>query len=391
MVHRNRANVHEFGQIIFIWDLSKRLVTVQRLEGESRGKETYVISMPSNHIEWTVVLGALEELSTELINNLPGLLGNFIMGNGAQEVPCISQPIGAQRPELWKLEAGSPDLENISSRRAIRQLHAEAKTTLNDNKLPRLDIEFTEFSLNVQCTLLRDDQKLAIGVDEGLLCHARVGRVHVCCDTLTESGVSGASNGLETGHEVNLTCLWDVKGVPSQLGGGDMDPRVQREKVRLRVCVVWHFGLGMLVFVDRNGCYTYKTLVCNCRTGTVQPCLLVGVSWSHKGSCGDLLCVQTKAHITGVVLAMWNSARNCFRFKSEELHQPVESLDAGECEYIRVAESGLILVDVSQSIMIKDELVSYLVRVIVPCAERGDCSIFLRLGPMEYLLIFRGV
>lgn len=117
-------------------------------------------------------------------------------------------------------------------------------------------------------------------------------------------------------------------------------------------------------------CYTYKTLVRNCRTGAIQPRLLVGVSWSHKGSCSELLCVQTKAHITGVVLAMWNSARNRFRFKSEELHQPVESLDAGGCEYIRVAESGLILVDVSQSfLVIGDKLVTYLVRIIVPCAE----------------------
>lgn len=89
---------------------------------------------------------------------------------------------------------------------------------------------------------------------------------------------------------------------------------------------------------------------------------------------------------------MWNSARNRFRFKSEELHQPVESLDAGGCEYIRVTESGLILVEVSQSILvIREELVTYLVRVIVPCAERGNCSILLCLGPMEYLLIFLGV
>jgi hypothetical protein len=64
----------------------------------------------------------------------------------------------------------------------------------------------------------------------------------VCCDAFAEGGVAGASDGLETGDEIGLR-LFDVKRVPGELSGGDVDARVEGKETALGVFIVGEFGL----------------------------------------------------------------------------------------------------------------------------------------------------
>lgn len=195
--------------------------------------------MPSNNIEWVVVLGALEKLSTELIHNLPRFLGNFIMGNGTQEIPCISQPISTKRTKLRKLKAGTPNFQNVAARGSIRKVYAETQTALNNNQLAGLHVQLTELSLDIKCTLLRNNQELAVRVDECLLGHVGISDINVSSETFSQGGISRAGNGLQTRNEVDFASFRDVKGVPGQLGRRDMNAGIERKKVGLGVFVVW--------------------------------------------------------------------------------------------------------------------------------------------------------
>lgn len=60
MIDADASDVHKLGQIVLV---------------------RHVVSMPSHDIEGGVVLGALEELAAELVDNFPGRLLDFIVGN----------------------------------------------------------------------------------------------------------------------------------------------------------------------------------------------------------------------------------------------------------------------------------------------------------------------
>lgn len=194
--------------------------------------------MPGDHIERVVVLCTLEKLATKLVHNLPWFLGNLVMCNRTQKVPRVSQSIRTQWAQLRQLEAGAPDFEDVSTGGPVWQFHPETETALNNNNLAGLDKERTELGLDIESALLRDNQKLAVRVDESLLLHAGVGNVDVCCETFAKRGVARARDGLETGHEVDLSAGGDVKWMPGKLGGRDVDAGVQREEIRLGVFVV---------------------------------------------------------------------------------------------------------------------------------------------------------
>lgn len=61
---------------------------------------------------------------------------------------------------------------------------------------------------------------------------------------------------------------------------------------------------------------TYESFVGNSWTSAVEPRFLVAVSRRNKRSCCNLLCVETKANVSGAVLTMWNGAGNSFRLES---------------------------------------------------------------------------
>lgn len=214
---------------------------------------TYVVAVPRDDVEGTVVLGALEELSSQLVDDLPRLLDYLVLGNRVKEVAGIGKTVGTQRTQLGELKVGTPNLEDVATGRTVGKLDSEAETALDDDNLSGLDEERTELGLDVQGTLLRDDQEVTVRVDEGLLDHALVGNVDVGGQTLPESRVTRASNGLQTSDKVNLLRLWDIEWVPRQLGRRDVHSRVYRQEVGLSVLVVGQIGLQELSVQSMDG------------------------------------------------------------------------------------------------------------------------------------------
>lgn len=90
MVNGDGADIDELGQIVFVGDLKK---SVEGTQKHQRGG-MYIIAMPGDNIEWTMVLRALEELASKLIDNLPRLLDNLIPSSGTQKVSRIGKSIG---------------------------------------------------------------------------------------------------------------------------------------------------------------------------------------------------------------------------------------------------------------------------------------------------------
>lgn len=88
MVDRDGSDVHELRQIILI---------------------RHIVAMPGYYVKRRVLLCALEELPTQLINYLPAFLLNFILGHWVQEVSRVGESVSTQRSEFGELEVRAPD------------------------------------------------------------------------------------------------------------------------------------------------------------------------------------------------------------------------------------------------------------------------------------------
>ena len=88
------------------------------------------------------------------------------------------------------------------------------------------------------------------------------------------------------------------------------------------------------------------------RTRTIQPCLLVCVSWGPKSRGSHLLSIKAKSRTPWIVLTVRNRTGDRFRFKMVPKPRHV------------------------------------LIGIILPCRERWNASIFLCVSPMEDISIF---
>lgn len=159
-------------------------------------KPTHIVSMPSYNIIWAVVLSTPEELSPKLVNNFPRLLSHLILSNRAQKVPPICKTIRTKGSQLREFKLRTPDLQDIPTRGTIWKIDAKADTALDNNNLTWLHKDGTEFSLNVECSLLWNNEKFTVGVNKCLLLHACVGDVDMCGQTFAQCGITRAGNTL---------------------------------------------------------------------------------------------------------------------------------------------------------------------------------------------------
>lgn len=88
MVHGDGAHVDKLGQVVLVG---------------------YIVAMPGDDIERRVGLLAHEELATQLVNDLPRLFLNLVLGYGMQEVTGVGEAVRTQGAELRELEIGAPD------------------------------------------------------------------------------------------------------------------------------------------------------------------------------------------------------------------------------------------------------------------------------------------
>ena len=111
-----------------------------------------------------MLLRALEELSAELVHNLPSLLLDLVLCDGVEEVPSIGQSICSEWTEFWKLELRAPDFSAVSvyiiSKREhlLTQYVASAWTfyfdletlaSLDDTDFARLHVHRSKLGLDV--------------------------------------------------------------------------------------------------------------------------------------------------------------------------------------------------------------------------------------------------
>lgn len=60
--------------------------------------------MPRHNVKWRMLLLALEELATQLVDDLPRLLLNLVFGYWMKKVPSVSQTVGAEGTQFRKFE-----------------------------------------------------------------------------------------------------------------------------------------------------------------------------------------------------------------------------------------------------------------------------------------------
>lgn len=352
--------------------------------------KTYVVAVPCNDVEGAVVLLALEELATELVHNLPWVvLGDLVVRNWAQEVPCVGQTVCTQRSQLWKLVVRTPNLQNVTPGGSL-DVDLEALSALDDADLTRLHVHHTEFGLNVQSTLLWDDEEITVAVDEGSLLHGLVGGEKMGSDTLTKGWVTGTGNCAESINEIVLL-LWNVEWKPCELGRRNMDAWVHWEEVGLGVLIVREVGLPSPLSANfpliREMAFwrmTYEALVSNSRPGAVQPRLLVLVSGSNEGGGGHLLSVETEANIAWAVLALRDGAWDSFGLEAGEtrrLEWRTRGTSVGAVAYWLLKPAWYYRRVSSGPFKERESIETYLVRVVLPGSKGWDLAILLRLCP----------
>ena len=141
---------------------------------------SYVVAVPCYDIEGSMLLRRGEELATKLVYNIPVLVVlDLVVCNRVEEVPSVCETIGTKRTKFRKLKVGAPDFEDVSTRRPIWEIDLVFLTTLDDADLAGLHEQLTELGLNVESTLLGDNEEVAVGVDEGTLVHGGIGAVDV--------------------------------------------------------------------------------------------------------------------------------------------------------------------------------------------------------------------
>jgi len=147
-------------------------------------------------------LCALEELATELVDNLPWVvLGHFVVSDRAEEVSWVGETVCTQGTEFWKFKVAAPDLENVTSGWSFDR-DTESLAALDDTDLTRLDVELAELSLDVEVSFLGYDEEITIGVDESLLLHRLVGGENVGRYSFAKSGLTGTSDSREASNKV---------------------------------------------------------------------------------------------------------------------------------------------------------------------------------------------
>ena len=155
-------------------DISESRTCIERMIS------SYVVAVPCYDIEGSMLLRRGEELATKLVYNIPVLVVlDLVVCNRVEEVPSICKTIGSERTKFRKLKVGAPDLENVTTRRPVREVNLVFLTTLDNADLAGLHEQLSKLGLNVESTLLGDNEEVAVGVNESTLVHGGVGAVDV--------------------------------------------------------------------------------------------------------------------------------------------------------------------------------------------------------------------
>lgn len=180
MIVRNAADGHEPAEIVFV---------------------RIIVAMPRHHVEGGVTLGGFEQVAAKFAIEVPfGVLVIFKkIGDGRLEVTRVGQAKRTKRAQFGKLEMPFEEFEDVPTHRLlVGQFDVIANPPRYHTDLVRPNQNVTQFSPNVEHTVLRDDEKIAIGTIEGrFLRHRRAGRVNVDAYSLFHSRIPGARHQIQ--------------------------------------------------------------------------------------------------------------------------------------------------------------------------------------------------
>src|SRR3954471_21602549 len=114
------------------------------------------------------------KVATEFGDQLEVAFAVLVPGRRREEVARVGQSVAADRPEIRQAKRRTAIFADVSARRAIEQLDAEAQPSRHDRDLLRLDLEQTKLGCKPKTSLLRHDQQLAVCIVEEAVLHRTV-------------------------------------------------------------------------------------------------------------------------------------------------------------------------------------------------------------------------
>ena len=217
------------------------------------------------------------KVASKFCQDLPLCLCVFVkVGHWRLEISRIRKAIGAYRPKLREGEVSLVQLKNVSSHRALRKRDAVSNTTRYDTNLVGAYNKAAQLGLNIQHTVLGDDEKVTISRVECFIgLHILSCSVYKVPDSRLHCGVTGTSHQVQRVHPVYR--LVEVEGIPSELVWDIVYPLPW---FVLRICVERFRFTGLKVTVAARW------------QDTIEPCLLVLVPRGCEGGSRKLLSVE---------------------------------------------------------------------------------------------------
>lgn len=184
----------------------------------------YIVSVPSDDVERGMILGAVEQCSSNFVCDIPSTLVDIEASQREFKVSRVRKTVCTKRSELGEDVVGTKNLLDISSRRPIGKVDLEFETALDYEELSRPHHNPAELGLDVKSSQLRNDEKVAVAVAERLFVHGRVREIHVDSETFSQRRVTVPCDSLQSVNKIyrGFGC-GEVERLPSELRGADVD------------------------------------------------------------------------------------------------------------------------------------------------------------------------
>ena len=223
-------------------------------------------------------LGA-EQLAAPFHVKRTGLLDVFVGRDRSKKIAGIGETIGADRTAFRQPEAAAVILADIAPRRPIDQLDTKDHAARNDADFAGLDLEHAELGAKPHLVLLRDDQHLAVGVEEMLPLHRLGNEQHVSRHAGLRLGVARGGHREQPGDESQRS-LRDRRRRPAQLPDRQIGFVARRRGA------------------DETGIDLLETAgVPHRRPDAVEPGALIGRLRRGERRAGELLGIKAVVHL----------------------------------------------------------------------------------------------
>src|SRR5207302_10156994 len=103
-------------------------------------------------------------------------------GDGRQKIARVGESIGTDGPELGQAKARTVVLAHVAASGRVLECHLEAQSARDECDLAWLDVQSAQLGPQLQRTLLRNEQQLAVRVVEIAPVHRAVAGVDVHAD-----------------------------------------------------------------------------------------------------------------------------------------------------------------------------------------------------------------